>query len=90
MISSKNVDDYTIVPGETVAYIEEVNSEVWSTETPKRDDSYYIWQWTHTESFLFDKNTNSWNEQDDDKIVCITGAQGEKGDTGIAINNTKQ
>lgn len=37
---------------------------------------------------MFDKNTNSWNEQDDDKIVCITGAKGEKGDQGDAGYNT--
>ena len=31
---------------------------------------------------MFDKNTNSWNEQDDDKIVCITGADGKDGAPG--------
>lgn len=67
-----------------------LDSTEWSTNVPARVDGKYIWQWTHTEAYLFDKNSNSWNEQDDDKIVCITGAQGEKGDTGIAINNTKQ
>lgn len=88
LISNENIDDYTITPGETVAYNREVNSKVWSTKTPERVDGKYIWQWTHTESFLFDKNTNSWNEQDDDKIVCITGAKGEKGDQGDAGYNT--
>ena len=90
LISSENIDDYTITPGETVAYVynlEEINTE-WKTETPARVDGQYIWQWTHTESFSF--NGDSWDEKDDDKVVCITGAQGKKGDTGVAINNTKQ
>ena len=90
LISSENIDDYTITPGETVAYVynlKETNPE-WKTETPARVDGQYIWQWTHTESFSF--NGDSWDEKDDDKVVCITGAQGEKGNTGIAITATKQ
>ena len=82
LISSENIDDYTIIPGETVAYVynlEEINTE-WKTETPARVDGKYIWQWTHTEIYSFDGD--NWNEQDDDKVVCITGARGETGTPG--------
>ena len=33
-------------------------------------------------------NGDKWTEQDDDKVVCITGARGEKGDQGDAGYNT--
>ena len=82
LISSENIDDYTIIPGETVAYVynlEEINTE-WKTETPARVDGKYIWQWTHTEIYSFDGD--KWTEQDDDKVVCITGAKGETGTPG--------
>ena len=85
LISSENIDNYTITPGETVAYVynlEEINPE-WKTETPERVDGKYIWQWTHTETYLFDKNNDVWIEKDDDRIVCITGA---KGDTGVGVS----
>lgn len=78
LISKENFEQYTITVGTTVAYNREVNPE-WKTETPARVDGQYIWQWTHTESYSFDENINSWNEKDDDKIVCITGARGETG-----------
>ena len=56
---------------------EEINPK-WKTETPARVDGQYIWQWTHTESFSFDGD--KWTEQDDDKVVCITGAVGSTGE----------
>lgn len=87
LISSENIDNYTITPGETVAYVynlKEINTE-WKTETPARVDGQYIWQWTHTESFSF--NGDNWNEQDDDKVVCITGAKGDAGKDGAPGKN---
>ena len=64
-----------------------LDSTKWSTNVPARVDGKYIWQWNHTEIYSFDKNSNSWNEQDDDKIVCITGAKGETGKEGAPGKN---
>ena len=50
---------------------------------PERADSKYIWQWTHTEIYSFDEVNNIWNEEDNDKVVCITGADGKDG-TSVA------
>ena len=47
---------------------------------PGRADGQYIWQWTHTEIYSFDGN--KWSEKDDDKIACITGADGKDGAPG--------
>ena len=80
LIFKENFEDYSITVGTTKAYNREINSE-WKTETPARVDGKYIWQWTHTEIYLFDGA--KWIEQDDDKIVCITGA---KGDTGAGVS----
>ncbi len=71
-----------LTPGTTTAYSREITSS-WSTTVPGRADGKYIWQWTHTEIYSFDKETNSWNEKDDDKVACITGADGKDG-TSVA------
>ena len=78
LISKENIEQYDIKTGMTTAYSREISSD-WSTETPARVDGKYIWQWTHTEAYLFDKNNDVWIEQDNDKVVCITGARGETG-----------
>ena len=84
LIFKENFEHYKklIDLGITKAYNREVNSKVWSTETPKRDDGQYIWQWTHTEIYSFDGD--KWDEQDDDKVVCITGAKGTSGTPATA------
>lgn len=81
LIFKENFEHYKelIDLGTTKAYSREINSE-WKTETPKRVDGQYIWQWTHTEIYSFDGN--KWTEQDDDKITCITGADGKDGTPG--------
>ena len=53
---------------------------------PGRADGQYIWQWTHTEIYSFDGN--KWSEKDDDKIACITGADGKDGAPGKDGYNT--
>ena len=85
LISKENFEHYAITVGITIAYSREISSD-WSTETPERVDGKYIWQWTHTETYLFDKNNNVWIEKDDDRAVCITGARGE---TGTSVSECK-
>ena len=85
LISKENFEQYTITVGTTIAYNREISSK-WSTEVPKRVDGKYIWQWTRTEAYSFDKNNDVWIEKDDDRIVCITGARGE---TGTSVSECK-
>ena len=85
LVSKENIEQYDIKTGMTIAYSREISSS-WSTETPERVNGKYIWQWTHTETYLFDKNNNVWVEQDDDRVVCITGARGE---TGTSVSECK-
>ena len=42
-----------------------------------------MWQWTHTEIYSFDGD--KWDEQDDDKVVCITGADGKDGYNTVTV-----
>ena len=85
LISKENFEQYAITVGTTIAYNREISSK-WSTETPERVDGKYIWQWTRTEAYSFDKNNDVWIEKDDDRIVCITGARGE---TGTSVSECK-
>ena len=70
--------------GATIAYSRKMASG-WSTTVPERTDSKYIWQWTHTEIYSFDEVNNIWNEEDSDKVVCITGADGKDGYNTITV-----
>ena len=81
LIFKENFEHYKklIDLGITKAYNREINPK-WKTETPARVDGQYIWQWTHTEIYSFDGN--KWSEKDDDKIACITGADGKDGAPG--------
>ena len=65
--------------GATIAYSRKMASG-WSMTVPGRADGKYIWQWTHTEIYSFDEVNNIWNEEDNDKVVCITGATGSTGE----------
>lgn len=85
LIFKENFEDYPIAVGTTKAYNREINPE-WKTEAPGRSDGKYIWQWTHTEIYSFDGN--KWSEKDDDKIACITGADGKDGAPGKDGYNT--
>ena len=85
LVSKENFEQYDIKIGITIAYSREISSN-WSTEAPKRVDGQYIWQWTRTETYSFDKNNDVWIEKDDDRVVCITGARGE---TGTSVSECK-
>lgn len=82
LIFKENFEDYSITAGTTKAYNRKINSS-WSAETPARVDGKYIWQWTHTEIYLFDGD--KWTEKDDDKVVCITGADGATGRSVLSV-----